>query len=362
MRIALAMIVKNEAHIIKRCLDSVLPYIDAWCICDTGSTDGTQDIIRQVMAGLPGILYEHPWRDFGWNRSRALDGARKLGADYIMTLDADEVLVVHDPGVFEMLDGPAYRFMCRFPDMTYSSNRLVRADLGWRYEGVLHEYPTCGAPVAEITLDSVWLLEDGAGARGRDPEKMAKDIAVLEEALAENPAIPRYWFYLGMTLMANNEPEKAMNAFFRRSEMGDYIEEVFYSRLQIGQLHAIAGNWTDAVAAYLSAYGTLPSRAESLYWLAAGYLDRKAFAPAILFLEEAVVIPKPIGALFVADPVYDYLCLLQLAVAYYWVGRYTEAVAINEALLAHTTMPAEVTELVQRNLAYCTTAQAKQVA
>jgi glycosyltransferase involved in cell wall biosynthesis len=39
--ICINMIVKNESKIITRMLDTVLPIIDAYCICDTGSTDNT---------------------------------------------------------------------------------------------------------------------------------------------------------------------------------------------------------------------------------------------------------------------------------------------------------------------------------
>ena len=45
-RITLCMIVKNESHIIKECLESVYKHIDYWVVSDTGSTDGTQDIIK----------------------------------------------------------------------------------------------------------------------------------------------------------------------------------------------------------------------------------------------------------------------------------------------------------------------------
>ena len=40
------MIVKNESHVILRLLNSVAPIIDYWVIADTGSTDGTQEIIK----------------------------------------------------------------------------------------------------------------------------------------------------------------------------------------------------------------------------------------------------------------------------------------------------------------------------
>jgi hypothetical protein len=43
--ICLNMIVRNEAHIIAETLDSVARYITSWVIVDTGSNDGTQNLI-----------------------------------------------------------------------------------------------------------------------------------------------------------------------------------------------------------------------------------------------------------------------------------------------------------------------------
>ncbi len=87
------MIVKNEASVIRRCLDSVLPIINRWVIVDTGSTDGTQDIIRAHLKNLPGELHERPWRDFAFNRSEALALARRQ-ADYTFIIDADDALEI----------------------------------------------------------------------------------------------------------------------------------------------------------------------------------------------------------------------------------------------------------------------------
>jgi len=70
--VGLCMIVKNEIDVIARCLESVRPLIGHWTIVDTGSTDGTIEKIRSVMAELPGQLHERPWIDFGTNRTEAI--------------------------------------------------------------------------------------------------------------------------------------------------------------------------------------------------------------------------------------------------------------------------------------------------
>src|SRR3990167_10039713 len=86
-KICLNMIVKNEKEVIARCLNSCKHLIDYWVIVDTGSTDGTQDVIRKELKGIPGELHSRPWVNFGHNRQEALLLAKKKG-DYILFMDA----------------------------------------------------------------------------------------------------------------------------------------------------------------------------------------------------------------------------------------------------------------------------------
>ena len=89
--VCLCMIVKNESKVIERCLASVRDLVDTWVISDTGSTDGTQQLIRSALDGIPGELHEEPWVNFGHNRTLNIRHARGK-ADYLLLLDADHVI------------------------------------------------------------------------------------------------------------------------------------------------------------------------------------------------------------------------------------------------------------------------------
>src|SRR5215813_6680732 len=71
--IGVCMIVKNETKVIRHCLESTLPLVDYILVVDTGSTDGTQQMIRDFLAehNVKGAIIDEPWRDFAYNRSFA---------------------------------------------------------------------------------------------------------------------------------------------------------------------------------------------------------------------------------------------------------------------------------------------------
>jgi len=75
--LCLNMIVKNESKIITRLLTSVLPIIDCYCVCDTGSTDNTVELIESFFKArnIPGRVVYEPFKNFAHNRNFALKSA-----------------------------------------------------------------------------------------------------------------------------------------------------------------------------------------------------------------------------------------------------------------------------------------------
>jgi glycosyltransferase involved in cell wall biosynthesis len=172
-QICLNMIVKNEAKVIVRCLESVKPLVQAWTIVDTGSTDGTQAIIRSVMKDVPGELYERPWKDFGHNRTEAIELARNhtKPGDYLLVLDADDQILVPPRYSWPKLTKDCYELHVEDAGTSYERLHLFRADLDFRYVGVLHEVLHTPPGSTRGRLTDVVYKRTGGGARSVNPNK-----------------------------------------------------------------------------------------------------------------------------------------------------------------------------------------------
>lgn len=350
-RICLNMIVKNEAHVIRRCLDSVRPHIAHWVIVDTGSTDGTQATIRDCLRDVPGELHERPWRDFGHNRTEALDLAHGK-SDYVLVMDADHALRTPEGYAFRGLGADGYMLAHRYAGTEYGLPILLADRIRWRYEGVLHEYVTAEAPHRFESLAGPWIEVFHEGARSRDPETYRKDAAILEAALAQEPDNARYAFYLAQSLRDAGESARAREAYRHRAKMAGWDEERWYALFQAAVLDERLGEPPMTVQhAYLSAFAARPTRAEPLVELARFHRLRQEWGLAHLFARHAVAMPRPGSGLFVDDACYAWRALDELAIAAWYVGARDEGRQAAQRLLAECRFPNTERARMEANLA-----------
>ena len=350
-KICLTMIVKNEKDNMLPLFENIKGKFDYWCIVDTGSTDGTQQIIRDYFAAnpVPGELHERPWVNFGVNRTEAFNLADGHG-DYMWVLDADDR--IHGDLSFKGLILDTYQLRIG-TGFSHWRNQLFRCGLKWEYRGVLHEYAFSPLSKTGARLDGKYHVEARtAGVRSQDPEKYKKDAALLEEALKTEPDNARYWFYLGQSYFDSHDFVNAKRCYEKRVQMGGWPEEQFYAAWRVGQCAMALKETDDNVILYmLRAYEIRPNRAESLHNLAEYLRLKNKFALAYCFAKTAASLPFPANdVLFVFQDVYDYRSLDEQGISAYYVGRFAEAAAIFEGILAEGKYPPAQRDRLVKNL------------
>ncbi len=350
--VCLNMIVKDEREVIEKCLASVKPLIDYWVIVDTGSTDGTQKIIKEYMKGIPGELHERPWVNFEHNRNEALTLAKSRG-DYILLIDADEVLSYEPQFSLSPLTEDYYHILVRQIDaVDFLRVSLVKAKLPWKWVGILHEYIDCPSAKSFSVLSGVMNLCNTNVPSGRslDPHKYLKDAAVFEEALKNEPNKSRYVYYLAQSYMAANQDELALKNYEKRAGMQSLdIQETFFAHYCAGKIRENRGDYEGALKNFMNAYTFHPTRAEPLFRASVVY--RKMGNPFIGYLvsKYALTIPRPLETCVEYGP-YEYGILVEFANCALLTGRWQEGLEASEKLLSIPNLPPDLKPSVVSNI------------
>ncbi|OLP15523.1 hypothetical protein BST81_25820 [Leptolyngbya sp. 'hensonii'] len=179
------MIVKNEQQHLARCLASVKPHVDELVVVDTGSSDRTVEIARQYGARVAFFSW---CDDFAAARNFAID---QVSGDWILTLDADEELVV-DWADWRSQVAPEAETMAYWLQLTdvnqpitpLSTMRLFRHTPALRYAGRYHEslrYQDSFVGSARTReLTGLQILHYGYEERLLDQKTLQRDIPMLE--------------------------------------------------------------------------------------------------------------------------------------------------------------------------------------
>lgn len=370
-QITLCMIVKDEAAIIERCLASVKPLLSRWCIVDTGSTDGTQDVIRRFMADIPGSLHERPWKEFDGSRTEAIDLARAecLAKGWLLLIDADEFLEVEGrltlPDGYDYYNGWVTR---RRGSLRWARPVFLRADKPWEFQMPRHEGLYCrtnwqSAPVP-VPNALIISTSDGARAKEGEYERYLKDAHVLEAWLTQHPGHVRCQYYIAQSYRdaaKSKRPidlhamQNAVLHFLKRANMAGYDQETFSAIYQAAMCMRDSGYpWERVQQTLLLAFNFRPQRAEPLYVIACHYREQRQYVLAELFARKAAELSIPADSFGDMDAsVYEWRARDELAVALASLGRHAEARNLIRQTLALPTLPPIERARIEANLATC---------
>lgn len=303
--LCLNMIVKNESKIIERLLSSVVDIIDCYCICDTGSEDGTIEVIKTFFEkhNTPGKIVQKPFINFCVNRTYAAEQAYDM-ADYLLFLDADMVLHVASNFSKDSLTGPFYKLkQYKNSGLFYYNNRIASTKSKPQYYGVTHEYLNTGKQRAVI-IDTLKIHDISDG--GCKEDKFTRDIQLLTEGLKSEPKNARYMFYLANSYRDISQPEQAIECYKHRIKMGGWDQEIFMSMYNIGICYKRLSNVNAFICCMLEAWNYRPIRMEPLFHVIEHYVANKKYHTAMMFYAKAKTITMPNDTLFIDGSLYSH--------------------------------------------------------
>jgi len=241
--IHLSMIVRNESAIIARCLNSIFPWVQSYWIADTGSTDNTVEMIRDIadVHKVTGeVLTGLPFESFAQARNTALDWARtpfRATDGYFLLADADMELVVENKDAFSLNTLPfsyAYRMAQKYPYGVEDWNiRLLGVESKAKYIGDIHEgivFPDDGLSPISRKLRGAYFIDHRDGANR--PGGVNHAIKILEKE-AEHGS--RAWFHLANNYREAGRTQEAIEAYRKRIALGGDDEETYCAAVYLAR-------------------------------------------------------------------------------------------------------------------------------
>jgi len=223
--ISLAMMVKDEEDFLEDALVSAKPWVDELIVVDTGSTDRTVEIAKDLGA----IVSHFEWCDsFSKARNETI---RCANGEWVFILDADERIRGDDPSAFRKLlqpdaHYPFQSFLINVVNISKDGRPLSSGfgprvfprheNIGYggrvqnRYQSFDPDNPTIHASYLE-GLEIIHLGYDHEIYKAR--KKTERSLPLILASINEEPDNGAMRFYLGREYMRTSEYDKAADAF-----------------------------------------------------------------------------------------------------------------------------------------------------
>lgn len=358
-KICLSIIVKNESQVIERMLNSVYPILDYYCIVDTGSTDGTQEIITNFFnsKGIEGILVQHEWKNFEDARNKALQETKKFLNDkkvengFGYWQDADEELII--PTNFNIntlknnlstYDGA--NILINYGSQNYYRTQFFNISKDWRWYGPVHEVLICDGPIkiAPIEGISVLVRSDGnSWVAETIQQKYEGHAKILENYVAnDEKKDPRWLFYLAQSYRDAGGEENLKKSLYwyekRANTVDGYWEENYFSALMAANIKSkLNYSIEEVINSFLLCGKHNKWRIEHLVPVILHYQSIKEFDLAYIYGLRAIQcdgkLPMPNSSLFVDREIYQWKIFDIHALSCWYSGRKEESKEIFKKLM-----------------------------
>jgi len=354
-KLGLSQIMKNEAHVAERMLNSIKPIVDAVFLVDTGSTDNTIEVCKNwgEKNNIPVFIEERPFDNFENSRNKAMEIAKEH-CEYCFWLDFDEQIIIDPKFDKNNLNKDLYMFNTMIGKMCYTRNELWKTDKPFKFYGPCHEYIICetnnitSGLMEGITVN---VQMDGGSWKGNIPDKYKKHAFVLEDYIDNKDRNSRWVFYTAQSYhdsasipdnrMENEERLRRSLKYYKErvSRTDGYEEERFYSQFRIGTIkRALEFPWAETMSELLKAYSMDPLRGEPIKAIIDYYLSVGEWNNAYLFSKAAKGTfhgknPYPTRLLFVDESLYTWRILEVHSAACFYTGRKQEATETYNELL-----------------------------
>ena len=303
--LSVAMIVKNEAHIVGRLFDQCNQFADEIIVVDTGSTDGTQELAASEGC----IVKEFTWiDDFSAARNESFKYCTK---DWIMWLDADDVIPqdtiekikklkqILATDKFKPINTVFAPYNYEYTEndqlsVVLNRERFLRNGVGHAWVGRIHE--TLKDPWANCCKMDDIIIEHRPAQLNQD-RKPGRNLRIFESYIDINKDSLRELFLFGSELAQVKRHDEALNVFKtyieRSGDKPDPVGELFGVYIKMADSFAQQQKFDEGIKASFRAIEIDPSRAEG--YCCAGVIHMFAGKAncVIPFLTAATMCPIP---------------------------------------------------------------------
>ena len=323
--ISLCMIVKNEELTLERCLHSVQDAVDEIVIVDTGSTDRTKDIAKKYTNNI----YDFKWiNNFSASRNYSFSKAKM---DYILWLDADDILLLNDyekllklkHSLSPEIDAVSMQYHCDFDEygnatLTVRRFRLVKRLNNYHWSGAVHE----DLVIKEGNIyDSDIVVTHRKNYDTRDPDRNLK---IYEKLISnENELTIRDTLHYAMELHQHNMFEKAIEYYLIFMDFeGLSAEDRIHACMKLADCYYHLGNRNREREYTFKSFEYDIPRPEACCRLGYYFLENNQYVQSIFWYKLAVESQLDRDWAIQNNASWTWLPHMQLGLCYFQIGNY----------------------------------------